>query len=110
MNENYEEAINKIFKETIGTYYKEFNIFLSTDKTIKYENTVIMVMGLVDFISTAIYYSIKQLNPDFPTNFDFLKAKIINQLSDSFEKIKKFNPLAQVHVNEIIEKGFIIIN
>jgi uncharacterized protein YdaL len=74
-----------------------------------------MVMNLTIGISTNIYYTLKQFLPNTTLDFDYMRAKMINALSDAFEQIKEYvpeekhMPLTMDQVKEILTNGFAII-
>ena len=115
------ETKEKDFKEMSGnimkSYHEEMHKFLNSHPagTLTDADVIIMIMNLTISVSTNIYYSLKQILPTTPMDFDFMRAKLSNTLVDSFEKIKDYNPKESVmpltveQVKEIQDKGFVII-
>jgi hypothetical protein len=102
--------VMRSYKNNIHDYLEE-----NSGKNLTDSDVIILIMNLTINISTNIYYSLKSFLPKSSIDFDFLRAKMINELSDSFEKIKSYQPedqLMQLDTNdikEIMEKGFTTI-
>lgn len=111
----------KDFKEISSTimkcYQDQMHTYLNSkpDGSLTDADVIIMIMNLTIGVGTNIYYSLKQILPNTPMDFDFMKVKLSNSLVDSFEKIKEYNPkesmlpLTVEQVKEINEKGSTII-
>lgn len=103
-------AVMKCYHDKIHEYLNSKPAGSLTDADV-----IIMIMNLTIGISTNIYYSLKQILPTTPLDYDYMKVKLSNSLVDSFEKIKQYNPkestmaLTIEQVKEIHEKGFTII-
>ena len=75
----------------------------------------VLIMNITISVSSNIYFSVRQILPTTIMDFDFMRAKIINCLVDSFEKIKSYNPkdvampLTVEQVQEVQANGFTII-
>lgn len=103
-------AVMKCYQEQMHTYLNS-----KPDGSLTDADVIIMIMNLTISISTNIYYSMKQILPTTPMDFEFMKVKLSNSLVDSFEKIKEYNPkesmmpLTVEQVKEINEKGSTVI-
>ncbi len=114
---NQEKDFKDISKAIMKTYHEEMHRYLNSKAagSLTDADVIVMIMNLTMGISTNIYYSLKQILPTTPMDFDFMRAKLSNSLVDSFEKIKEYNPKESVmpltveQVKEIHEKGFAII-
>jgi hypothetical protein len=112
-----EQDLQDISKAVMATYHDEIHKFINSKAagTLTDADVIIMIMNVTISISTNIYYSLKQILPTTPMDFNFMKAKLSNSLIDSFEKIKQFNPkenmmpLTVEQVKEIKYKGYTII-
>lgn len=115
--ESRETDFNVIYKAIMEVYHEKFHEYLSSKPTgsLTDSDVIIMIMNLTVAISTNIYYSLKQILPTTPMDFDFMKVKLCNSLADKFEEIKSYNPKESVlpltveQVKEITEKGFAVI-
>ena len=115
------ETKEKDFKEMsaniMKSYHEEMHKFLNShpEGTLTDADVIIMIMNLTIGVSTNIYYSLKQILPTTPMDFDFMRAKLSNSLVDAFEKIKEYNPKESVmpltveQVKDIQDNGFTII-
>jgi flagellar motor switch protein FliG len=67
-------------------------------------------------VTTNMYYTLKELLPTTPIDFDYIKATILNNLKDNFEEVKdyqvkqKYMPLTVEQLKEIKEKGFTFVD
>lgn len=115
--EQQEKDFQDILKAVMKTYHDKMHDYLDSKSvgTLTDADVVIMIMNLTMGIATNVYYSLKQILPTTPLDFEFMKAKISNSLIDTFEKIKEFNPKESVmpltveQIKEIQEKGSAII-
>ena len=113
----HNEEFQKMSKEILGCYQKNLQDFLENKKVgpITDADVIIMIMNLTIGVSTNIYFSLKQYLPNSPIDYPFTKVKIINTLSDEFEKIKDYDPEKNIlkitpdQVKEIIDNGFSMI-
>lgn len=111
------EDFNKIANALMKTYQDEMHEYLTSKKTgeLMDSDVIVMIMNLTIGIGSNIYYSLKQILPSTPIDFDFAKAKIINSFVDSFEKIKSLDfsegmqPLTIEQMKEIEDNGFTIV-
>lgn len=78
-------------------------------------DVIVMIMNLTIGVATSIYYSLKQILPTTPMDYDFMRASICNSLKDSLGKIKDYSPketmlpLTQEQVGEIKDNGFTVL-
>jgi hypothetical protein len=108
-----EKDFAAISREIMNKYHEEMHKYLNSKAAGKLTDAdvVIMIMNLTIGIGTNIYYSLKQILPTTVMDFDFMRAKMVNEFSDTFEKIKDYNPkenmmpLTVEQVKEIQEKG-----
>lgn len=71
-------------------------------------DVVIFILNLIESLSANSYYLLKLYLPNNELDFDFIKAKMLNALSDNFEDIKNYNPcidLTKDQMNEIVKNG-----
>ena len=117
--EEKENDFKKISKNIMHCYQEQMHEYFSRKESgsLTDSDVIIMVMNLTTGIATSIYYSLKQFLPAHTNiDFDFLRAKLCNNLVDSFDKIKEFNPKETIkavnidQLREIVEKGECIIN
>lgn len=110
-----ETDFNLIYEEVLKCYEENLYDYLESKPagSLTDSDVIIMIMNLTLTISSNIYYSLKKILPTTQMDFDFMKVKLINSLSDAFENIKKYNPkekmmhpLTVEQVKEIHEKGF----
>jgi hypothetical protein len=114
---NQEKDFKAISHAIMQTYHDEMHKYLNSKAagSLTDADVIVMIMNLTMGISTNIYYSLKQILPSTPMDFDFMRAKLSNSLVDSFEKIKQYNPKESVmpltveQLKEIHEKGEAII-
>lgn len=107
----------RISKAIIGCYQEEMHRWLdeNSDGKLTDADVIIMVMNLTIASSTNIYYSLKNILPRAPLDFDYMKATMMNAMIDGFEKIKEYKAsdsmrtLTLDEVKEAQEKGFVII-
>ncbi len=112
-----EKYFKSISVSIMKTYHEKMHEFLNSQPagTLTDADVIILIMNLTMSVSTNLYYSLKQILPTTPLDFDFMKAKLSNHLIDAFEKIKEYNPKESVmpltveQVKEIRDKGFAII-
>lgn len=78
----------KILKIIMATYAEEMDKFISSNCCISSDDIILMIMDLNISVSTSIYFSIQHFFPNLELKFDFIKAKIINKLSSSFDEVK----------------------
>jgi hypothetical protein len=117
IKEQVDDAFKKISISTISHYKHHLHEFLTSlpAGSLQVEDVAIFIMNLTMEIGTRVYYSIKDNVPDIPLDFDFMKAKIINSLTDSFEKIKTYDPkgmmlqLTVQQIKEIQDNGFAMV-
>jgi len=115
--QNREEEFKRISSAVMKVYHEELHSFLNNNPqgTITDADVIIMIMNLTINVSTNVYYSIKQILPTTQLDYDFMRAKVINALVDSFIKIKDFNPrestmpLTVDQIKEIYENGFCMV-
>jgi hypothetical protein len=112
-----EKDLRDISQAIMKTYHEKMHEYLNSkpEGSLTDADVVVMIMNLTISISTNIYYSLKQVLPTTPLDFDFMKAKLSNSLIDCFEKIKEFNPkermmpLTVEQITQIREKGFVMV-
>jgi hypothetical protein len=71
-------------------------------------DVVSFILNLIESLSANSYYLLKLYLPNHELDFDFIKAKMLNALSDKFEDIKKYTPCIDItkdQMNEIIKNG-----
>lgn len=49
---------------------------------------IVMIMNTIISVSTYIYFSFSQFLPNSALDYEYLRRKLINQLSDSFDNVK----------------------
>ncbi len=104
-------------KAIMKTYQEKMHEYLNSKPqgTLTDANVILMIMNLTIGIATNIYYTLKQILPGIQMDFDYMKAKMGNEIFAAFEKIKDYNPkdtmmvLTVEQVKEIQEKGFAVI-
>jgi hypothetical protein len=112
-----ETEFQRITMSVMKTYQSEMHEYLSrhSDGSITDADVIFMIMNLSVGISTDIYYTLKQILPSTQMDFDFMRASMVNAISDAFEKIKEFNPketmipLTPEQVAEVKDKGFTML-
>lgn len=117
MQSNIETDFQRISKIVMATYQEQMHEYLNSkpEGTLTDADVILMIMNLTIGIGTNVYYSLKQILPNTPMDFDFMKVKMVNSFIDAFEKIKDFTPketmiaLTVDQVKEIREKGSTII-
>lgn len=113
----HSQDFERISKSVIGCYQDEMHKWLdsNSDGKLTDADVIIMVMNLTIGLSTNIYYSLKNILPRAPLDFDYMKATMMNSMIAAFEKIKDYKPseamrtLTIDEVKEAQEKGFVII-
>lgn len=112
-----EQDLLKITTEVMNKYHDEIHNYLNSQPagSLTDADVVIMVMNIVHAVSTNIYYSLKQFLPSTSLDLDFIRAKTLNSLAESFDGIKNYKPKESIksltveQVKEIQEKGFTVI-
>jgi|SRR6185503_3684769 len=114
--EHLKNEFKRITSTIIRTYQSEMEIFLRNNNGQVTEGDVtVMNMNILISVGTNIYYSLKEMLPTANIDFDFIRATVINNFVDTFDKIKDYHPkermmpLTPEQVKEINDKGFIII-
>lgn len=108
---NITTAIMKTYQEKIHDY-----LHSKPDGALTDADVIVMIMNLSVGVGVNIYYTLKQILPDTSMDYDFMRAKMVNAISDGFEKIKEYKPdetmltLTTEQVKEIKEKGFTILS
>ena len=101
----------EITEDVSSFYHKRLKQFL-LDKnrgSITEAEVIILIMNICIAMSVQIYFSIKDYLPNAEIDFDFSTAKIINAISDSFKKIKEYDPgdglieLSKEQIKEILD-------
>lgn len=116
MNDRETEFKN-IVKKIMAVYSDEMENFTQTKEvgSLTDSDVIIMNMNVIMSVTTNMYYWIKDILPMSVIDFDYIKVSIINNLKDSFEKIKeyepkqKYMPLTVEQIKEIREKGFVMM-
>jgi hypothetical protein len=78
-------------------------------------NVSLLILNCVTNVTTNLYYSLKDYLPDEKLDYDFIRVKMINELSTEFEGIKthqsnrEINELTEDQIREVLTKGFTII-
>lgn len=111
------QDLNDIADKVMRAYHGAIDDYLQSKKqgSLTDADVTMMVMNALITISTNIYYSLKQILPTSPLDFDFLRAKAINELVSSFMNIKDFKPesnrlpLTPEQCREILDKGFCMV-
>lgn len=117
MEDLQEIQFKKIATKVIDSYYDEMDsYFRNPDYKLNESDVIMMVMNMTVGMAKNIYFSLKDFMPDRTLDFDFMRAKIINTLSDEFNKITEYNPkktlieLNKDQLNEIVENGHAIVD
>lgn len=114
---NLEAEFKNIVVNVMRAYNKEFDEFIHSKPpgTLTDADIIVMNMNVIMSITTNMYYSLKDLLPTTTIDFDYLRATILNNLKDNFEKVKEYEPkqrympLTVDHIKEIKEKGFAMV-
>src|SRR5579872_1139394 len=115
--EKNEAEFKRICKNIMATYQQEIDNYIRSkpDGYLTEADVIIMNMNIIMSVSTNMYFTIKELLPIVNIDFDYMKASIINNLKDSFEKVKdympqnKYLPLTVDQIKEIQDKGFAMV-
>jgi hypothetical protein len=114
---NLEADFKRIVKNVMGVYQDELDNFIRTkpEGSLTDADIIVMNMNIIMGVTTNMYYTLKEILPTTVIDFDYLKATIINNLVDNFEKVKeyepkqRFIPLTLEQVKEVKDKGFTMI-
>ncbi len=111
--EELHAKFKKISSAVMKVYHDEMHDFLedAPEGSLTDAEVAIMIMNLTIGSATNIYYSLKKFLPKVNLDFPFMRAKLINEMSATFEKIKDYNVKDQLiqltpeQIKEIQEKG-----
>ena len=114
---NAQNSYMMILKNVMKTYHEQMNDYLtnSPEGSLTDADVTIMIMNLVVGVATNLFYSLKQFLPTTPNDYDYIRATVINNLVDGFQKIKEYKPkdrlmpLTVDQIQEIRDKGFTMV-
>jgi hypothetical protein len=112
-----ETDLSNITTAMMRTYQEKIHEYLHSkpDGALTDADVIVMIMNLSVGVGINVYYTLKQILPDTKMDYDFMRAKMVNAISDGFEKIKEYKPdetmitLTAEQVKEIRENGFALI-
>jgi hypothetical protein len=115
---NREIDFRRIVKNVMSVYQESMDNYIRTkpEGALTDADVIIMNMNVIMGVTTNMYYTLKELLPTTPIDFDYIKATILNNLKDNFEKVKdyqvkqKYMPLTVEQLKEIKEKGFTFVD
>lgn len=84
------EYFKKIHDKIISCFRDEFFSWIESakERNVTEGDVLVMLMNLTISVSSGIYGTIRMYLPDTRIDFDFIRAKMINEMSDTFEKVK----------------------
>lgn len=120
------QALENIVGQVLKTYHSKMDDFIgeclkrSDKKNPDDENhltnadVIVLILNVTVSAASNIYCSLKHyLNDEEKMDFDFMRAKLINELSSEMEKIKTFNPMSNLlklstdQIQKFIENGYV---
>lgn len=112
-------ALENITSSIVRSYVKAMDEFIASnnmktsEKSLTNADVIVMILNVTVSSATAIYYSLKDYLHDETLDYDFMRAKLINELSSEMDKIKTYDPkskMLQLTVDQIktfIENGYV---
>lgn len=115
--EDTQLKFKNICNTVLKTYDNEMHNYLqeAPEGTLTDADVILMIMNVTIAIGTNLYFSLRKYMPRTKIDFKYMRATIINHLSNEFLKIKEFKPeedmiqLTNEQLLEIKDKGFFML-